>query len=398
MKKILSLLLVTLIASSSNIYAAAETKEYNDTTKHWAKSYIMQLTDKGVFGGYPDGTFKPDSSITRAEFTKILVNALHEDQGIAPYGHWAGLYVNKAIEEGYALRTEYGGGYDLNITRGEMARMISRALEKQPDKVEELKKQILDLDTIPTTYRDHIAKTFAAGIITGYPDETFKHENTATRAEASTMLLRFLDESQREIPEIKKAEEKIDTTIKNYKGITEFPSKPLESLNLGGMFNKKHLPTIDGSKVETAYYATVADFPIRIGNFVITGLERNTKPDLYGFYNVYLKGYALSDDSLTNLNAGYVDNQNQYRYRGFAGFSQNMYDYLVKIYPNIVGLNTMTVKENVPFTTLFEIASDYDWEFDTNYQKFTLKQVEYIAIQDYVNTDKGILFIKNPFK
>ena len=45
----------------------------NDIGGHWAQSTITQWTSKGYISGYPDGTFKPDNSITRAEFV-VLVN------------------------------------------------------------------------------------------------------------------------------------------------------------------------------------------------------------------------------------------------------------------------------------------------------------------------------------
>ncbi|MBU5676834.1 S-layer homology domain-containing protein [Alkaliphilus sp. MSJ-5] len=383
--------------SISNTVFASDIK---DIDNHWAKDNITYLIDKDIIGGYPDGNFRPDATITRAEFTKILINALHDDPGIAPYAHWAGLYVERAIEEGYVIRTEYGGGYDLNITRGEMARIISRALEEEPVSIEELKNQITDFSQIPTSYQEHVAKVYAAGIITGYTDGTFKYENTATRAEASTMLLRFLDLSKRQIPEVKEIveEEPVKEEEKNYKDMTELPSKSFDSLNLGGSVKTEGIPTDGNSKIEKVYYGTVKDFPIRVGNFIITGIKKDTKPDIYNFYNVYLQGYALTDDSLSSLRTGYIDNQNQYRYRGLMGFDQKMHDYMVKIYPDIVGLGSMAVKAYTPFTTKFEIESSYDWEFDKNNYSFKLNQAEQIIIQDKRNQDKGIVFIKNPFK
>lgn len=396
-KSIAIFTMLFMFFSISNTVFASTVK---DIDNHWAKDNITYLIDKDIIGGYPDGNFRPDATITRAEFTKILINALHDDPGIAPYAHWAGLYVEKAIEEGYATRTEYGGGYDLNITRGEMARMISRALKEEPANIEELKRQIKDFDKIPSDFQEHVAKVYATGIITGYEDGSFKYDRTATRAEASTMLLRFLDSSKRQIPEVKEIveEEPVKEEEKNYKDMTELSSKSFDSLNLGGSVKTEGIPTEGNSKIDKVYYGTVKDFPIRVGNFVITGIERNTKPDLYNFYRVYLRGYALTDDNLAYLRTGYIDNQNQYRYRGLMGFDQKMHDYLVKIYPDIVGLGSMAVKANTPFTTMFQTSSADDWEFDKNNYSFKLNQAEQIIIQDMRNQDKGIVFIKNPFK
>ena len=47
-----------------------------DTKGHWAEKHIQKLVDYGVVNGYPDGTFKPDNTITRAEAATMIANAL----------------------------------------------------------------------------------------------------------------------------------------------------------------------------------------------------------------------------------------------------------------------------------------------------------------------------------
>jgi len=42
---------------------------------HWAYNYVIDLVTRGVFSGYPDGKFRPDNIITRAEFATIVVKA-----------------------------------------------------------------------------------------------------------------------------------------------------------------------------------------------------------------------------------------------------------------------------------------------------------------------------------
>lgn len=46
--------------------------DFNDIKNHWAKDTIEKWKDKGIISGYPDGIFKPDNSVTRAELAKIL--------------------------------------------------------------------------------------------------------------------------------------------------------------------------------------------------------------------------------------------------------------------------------------------------------------------------------------
>ncbi len=71
-KKILAMGIGTALLLSS---ATATAAEFTDTEGHWAEETIEKWADKGVVSGYPDGTFKPDNHVTRAELIKILTEA-----------------------------------------------------------------------------------------------------------------------------------------------------------------------------------------------------------------------------------------------------------------------------------------------------------------------------------
>ncbi len=73
MKKLLSITLTLVIILSTMCVSSFATKEnlFNDISEHWAEEQIKRIADKGIISGYPDGTFKPDAPITRAEFAKI---------------------------------------------------------------------------------------------------------------------------------------------------------------------------------------------------------------------------------------------------------------------------------------------------------------------------------------
>ena len=74
MKKILSVIAALSMLFTMNIIAnAAET--FSDIKGHWAESTIVKWQDKGIVSGYPDGTFKPDNPVTRAELAKILTTS-----------------------------------------------------------------------------------------------------------------------------------------------------------------------------------------------------------------------------------------------------------------------------------------------------------------------------------
>ena len=49
---------------------------FNDIQGHWAEKSIRDLISKRAMSGYPDGAFKPNKTVTRAEFTSMIVKAL----------------------------------------------------------------------------------------------------------------------------------------------------------------------------------------------------------------------------------------------------------------------------------------------------------------------------------
>lgn len=72
MKKICIFLLCFLMIITTTVSAEAE---FNDISDHWAKNVIEKWQDSGYINGYPDGSFKPNNPVTRAELSKILSSA-----------------------------------------------------------------------------------------------------------------------------------------------------------------------------------------------------------------------------------------------------------------------------------------------------------------------------------
>jgi hypothetical protein len=79
----------------------------SDIQGHWAQSQIQTLVSKGVLSGYPDGTFKPDNAVTRAEFATMTNKAFgFATAGSANFsdvkaGDWFASEVGKAQSAGY---------------------------------------------------------------------------------------------------------------------------------------------------------------------------------------------------------------------------------------------------------------------------------------------------------
>jgi len=67
---------VAVIASKFDKLTPIKSDKFSDVSGHWAEEYIYSAAHKGWVTGYPDGTFKPDQYITRAEFATLVNNVL----------------------------------------------------------------------------------------------------------------------------------------------------------------------------------------------------------------------------------------------------------------------------------------------------------------------------------
>lgn len=171
----------------------------------WFASTVKKLVDLGGINGYPDGSFKPNNQITKAEFTKILIAALGYDNLPSTGSHWASGYVDKAVSIGLGDRDDFDN-LNMSITRMEMAMLVANALDHKGESHvgdrQNYRTLITDYNSIPRVYQDFVLKAFTKGIITGYPDGTFGPERGLTRAEASTVIVRVLEKGERRVPEL----------------------------------------------------------------------------------------------------------------------------------------------------------------------------------------------------
>ncbi|HQD76211.1 MAG TPA: S-layer homology domain-containing protein [Bacillota bacterium] len=168
----------------------------NDVAGHWAYDNINKLVTLGCISGYPDGSFKPENTITRAEFATLLVKAFKlEGNGGKTFtdttAHWARDYIATAATNGLVNGYPDGTfGPDDLITREQMAVMIVKAAKLAP--VAEAP-QFADSGSISPWAREAIATATENGIMRGYPDNTVRPGGSATRAEAVTVIINALN-------------------------------------------------------------------------------------------------------------------------------------------------------------------------------------------------------------
>ncbi len=193
-KKVLSVLLTLALLLPTVLTAFAA--GFSDVASNmWAYKAIDYMTGKKIVNGYPDGTFKPDNEVTRAEFVKMLDETFGlTELGTISYsdassGAWYYDYFRKAQKQGYLL--SYGAKLepDVKLTREEAASLLVRYLAL-PQNEKKAASTFSDYSSISSGYRDYVLQAAYAGIINGYPDGTFGPKKTLTRAEALTILSR----------------------------------------------------------------------------------------------------------------------------------------------------------------------------------------------------------------
>lgn len=166
-----------------------------DVAGHWAINSISQLVELGSISGYPDGSFRPDSTITRAEFATVLVKTFKlKGTGGKTFAdttaHWAKETIAIAAANGLVSGyTDGTFGPDDLVTREQMAVMIVKAAKLAPAAAEPL---FADSSSISAWAREAIATAAKSGIINGYADNTVRPGGNATRAEAVTVIINAL--------------------------------------------------------------------------------------------------------------------------------------------------------------------------------------------------------------
>src|SRR5450756_2338209 len=164
-----------------------------DISGHWAQVKIQSWIDKGLIKGYPDGTFKPDQDVTRAEFM-ALVNRAFGYTAVAPItytdvkaGSWYAPEVAKAQAAGYITGYPDGTMKPENpISREETATIISRIKNLTSDA--NAANKYTDASKIGSWSKGQVGAVTSAKIMQGYPDGSFKPQGLITRAEVVEAL------------------------------------------------------------------------------------------------------------------------------------------------------------------------------------------------------------------
>ena len=179
--------------------SVSSSPQFTDMDGHWANGVVTKGAQLGITNGYEDGSFKPDASITRAEFVKMLANILpvQTPSEVKSFNditsHWAKneieLFASLGIINGYG-----NGNFAPNqtITREEMVIIVARLLNLTDVAKDTTKGQFADINDVSSYAQQVVVNAAQAGIINGKGDNTFAPKAQATRAEALTVIINML--------------------------------------------------------------------------------------------------------------------------------------------------------------------------------------------------------------
>lgn len=189
------------VGSSSPAPGAPATGQFSDLpANHWAHDTILEMVGLGILSGYPDGTFKPNNTISRAEFATIMVKALNLQTvrpGAAtftdvPSSHWAFEVVESSKDYLTGYRDTASGTLTFEpgsvAVREDVAVGIVKAKKLGDASADHsYLNQFADKEQISPALQDHVAIAVKNGYMRG-SNIGFEPQKALTRAEACALL------------------------------------------------------------------------------------------------------------------------------------------------------------------------------------------------------------------
>lgn len=173
---------------------------FSDVENHWARASIEKAVKLGIVNGFSDGSFRPNGTVTRAEFAVMISRALKlegnaDGSSFKDYSSipgWAQAHVARVADagliSGYSDETFRA---NTQLTRAELAVIIARAAKLELDSAAAL--DFSDAAQIPGWSQKEVSAAVKAGLILGKEKDRFDPNGTATRAEALTLIIRLLE-------------------------------------------------------------------------------------------------------------------------------------------------------------------------------------------------------------
>lgn len=175
---------------------------------HWAYTVIKELAAAGYIMGYPDKTFRPEGNITRSEYMVMLANILkakwtegsrydHSSEHIVlPAKHWSNGTVKLAFTymPSNSITQIFLNDFqpDKKITREEVVAVLMSVLSSHPGFSNASDTSQTFSDQLLSSFPQAIDFAASRGLVSGYPDGSFKPGGNITRAEIAAVMVKVL--------------------------------------------------------------------------------------------------------------------------------------------------------------------------------------------------------------
>lgn len=182
-------------------------------TNHWAAEQMDILSDKGVIVGYPDGTFRPDENVTRAEFASMAIKALGQEHTSVAQpvnftditeDFWAYDAIQKSVFFDLISCPPAGEPFrpDDTVTRAESITVAVNALTTEQiseAKAKEVLSKYADAASVPESFLIPAGKSEILNMLVVMPTDgkaSLEPARPATRAEVAAILYKMMEQAK----------------------------------------------------------------------------------------------------------------------------------------------------------------------------------------------------------
>ncbi|MBT9313772.1 S-layer homology domain-containing protein [Leptothoe kymatousa] len=188
------------LATPTPVVAQTQIQFTDVSSSHWASQFIASLAQRNVIAGFPDGSFRPDEPVTRAQYAAMVRKAFNQSSirsGTSFVDVPANFWATSAIDEAY--RMGFLSGYpnnvfqpNQNIPRAQVLVSLANGLDYQASTVTSAN-FYSDAGAIPNYAVRSIAAATEQRLVVNYPNlEVLRPNQTATRADVAAFIYQAL--------------------------------------------------------------------------------------------------------------------------------------------------------------------------------------------------------------
>ncbi|WP_017300396.1 S-layer homology domain-containing protein [Nodosilinea nodulosa] len=255
--------------------AMAQTAEFSDVgASYWARPFIENLASEQIIAGFPDGTFRPDQPVTRAQFAAIVRNAFNQPRDrTAPRfsdvssSYWANAAIADAYSQGFLSGYPNGAFQpETQIPRVQALVALANGLDYNPSgSINQVLSVYRDAGQIPAYGEGPVAAATENRLVVNYPNvDTLQPQRTATRADVAAFIYQALV-AQGRMPALQAG-----LSASNY--IVGYAPGSNSGSNSGNTASSPRLVP-NGTQLDVRYPNADVDIVVAPGQTVATSLE-----------------------------------------------------------------------------------------------------------------------------